>query len=495
MKNIYSYAFSGCTSLTKVIVPDISAWCGISFRDSSSNPLVYAKHIFSDDGTEITDLIIPNGVTSIGDYAFYNCTSLTSITIPNSLTSIGVYAFLGCSSLTKVIVPDISAWCAISFRDLSSNPLSYAEHIFSDDGTEITDLIIPNDVTYIGSRAFYNCIGLKSVTIPNSVTSIGGSAFSGCFFMKDLFINNSTLTSSNNWGATLCDVETEDGLLITDNTIVKCRNWATSVNIPNTLTGIHSSAFSGCSNLTSITLYNNAFASVSRTQTNSMKSIFGEQVKSYIIGKSVTSIGDYAFYDCNRLTSVLIGSGVLSIGSKAFQNTSPKKVIWLTNTPPSGYTNLRGEVNYVANNLYTSLSNVTVYPYLSSLFEVEGVKYVPVSPSERTCDAIDCAYDESAENIDIGETVTNRGITLTVGKINPYLCYGNTFIKDSKLHFKGEIATQAFSGCSAMQTTELGQGITSIGSSAFSDCRKLEGIVIPDSVNIIGNILSVDVLP
>ena len=305
--------------------------------------------------------------------------------------------------------------------------------------------------------------------------------------MKDLFINNSTLTSSNNWGATLCDEETEDGLLITDNTIVKCRNWATSVNIPNTLTGIRSSAFSGCSNLISITLDNNAIASVSRTQTNSMKSIFGAQVKSYIIGKSVTSIGDYAFYDCNRLTSVLIGSGVLSIGSTAFQNTSPKKVIWLTNTPPSGYTNLRGEVNYVANNLYTSLSNVTVYPYLSSLFEVEGVKYVPVSPSERTCDAIDCAYDESAENIDIGETVTNRGITLTVGKINPYLCYGNTFIKDSKLHFKGEIATQAFSGCSAMQTTELGQGITSIGSSAFSDCRKLEGIVIPDAVNTLGN--------
>ena len=449
VKNIYSYAFTGCSSLTKVIVPDISAWCAISFIGSYSNPLVYAKHIFSDDGTEITDLTIPNSVTSIGDYSFYNCTSLTSITIPNSVTSIGGSAFYGCSGLTSVT--------------------------------------IPNSVTSIGGSAFLNCSGLTSITIPNSVTSIVGSAFDGCFFMKDLFINNSTLTSSNNWGATLCDEETEDGLLITDNTIVKCRNWATSVNIPNTLTGIRSSAFSGCSNLSSITLDNNAIASVSRTQTNSMKSIFGEQVKSYIIGKSVTSIGDYAFYDCNRLTSVLIGSGVLSIGSKAFQNTSPKKVIWLTNTPPSGYTNLRGEVNYVANERYTDLSNVTVYPYLSSLFEVEGVKYVPVSPSERTCDAIDCAYNESAENIDIGETVTNRGITLTVGKINPYLCYGNTFIKDSKLHFKGEIATQAFSGCSAMLTAELGQGITSIGSSAFSDCGKLEGIVIPDAVNTLGN--------
>ena len=84
---------------------------------------------------------------------------------------------------------------------------------------------------------------------------------------------------------------------------------------------------------------------------------------------SVTSIGNYAFKYCDGLTSVTIGSGVLSIGISAF-TSSPKKVIWLTNTPPNGYTNLQGSINYVANNLYTSLKNVTVYPYLSSLFEV-----------------------------------------------------------------------------------------------------------------------------
>ena len=349
------------------------------------------------------DIVIPESVvynaktysvTSIGSSAFYNCSALTSVTIPNSVTSIGGNAFYNCSALTSVT--------------------------------------IPNSLTSIGGFAFDSCSALTSITIPNSVTSIGDYAFIRCHFAKESFINNSTLTSNTYWywGAAIYDIETDDGLLITDNTVLKCRPRATSVTIPS----------------------------------------------------SVTSIGGYAFYNCSRLTSVTIGTGVLSIETNAFTSSSPKKVIWLTNTPPNGYANLQASINYVANNLYTSLKNVTVYPYLSSLFEAEGVKYVPVSPSERTCDAIDCAYNKSAEHIDIGKTVTNRGITLTVRKINPYTCYRNTFIKDTKLHFKGIIAQQAFYGCSAMQTAELGQEITSIGMGAFGACKKLKGIEIPDAV-------------
>ena len=97
----------------------------------------------------------------------------------------------------------------------------------------------------------------------------------------------------------------------------------------------------------------------------------------------------------------------------------------------------KGTVNYVANEQYTSLPNKTVYPFLSSMFEVDGVRYVPVSPSERTCDAIDCAYNESAENIHIGNTVTNQGISLTVKQIHPYTLYGNASIKNVEFSFGG----------------------------------------------------------
>ena len=129
------------------------------------------------DCSNLTSITIPNSVTTIGHGTFYGCYKITSITIPNSVTSIGYNAFEGCSSLAKVIISDIAAWCEISFEN---NPLTYAHHLYSDENTEITHLVIPNSVTSIGHNTFSGCSGLTSITIPNSVTSIGSYAFSGC---------------------------------------------------------------------------------------------------------------------------------------------------------------------------------------------------------------------------------------------------------------------------------------------------------------------------
>ena len=217
---------------------------------------------------------------------------------------------------------------------------------------------------------------------------------------------------------------------------------------------IVNNAFKGCTGLTSITISGN-----------------------------VTSIGSYAFSGCSSLSSVTIGKGVTSIGNNAFYNTSPKKVFWLSNTPPNGYQNLVGAVNYVANDRYSYLTNVVVYPYLSSMFEVDGMKYVPVSPSERTCDVIDCAY--STENLNVGETVTYRGISLIIKNIGPYYCYGNTFIKKATVRNQGSVGSHAFAGCTALQIIELGQEITSIGNNAFANCTSITEIQIPKKVTTI----------
>ena len=137
----------------------------------------------------LTSVTIPNSVTSIGNQAFRDCSGLTSVTIPNSVTKIGNYAFDGCDGLTKVIVSDIAAWNDIEFiykeyeydsNVYYANPLYYAKHLYSDETTEITNLIIPDSVTNIRTGTFYNCEGLTSITIPNSVTSIEGAAFYGC---------------------------------------------------------------------------------------------------------------------------------------------------------------------------------------------------------------------------------------------------------------------------------------------------------------------------
>ena len=150
-------AFSGCSGLTSVTIPNsVESIEGSAFSGCSG----------------LTSVTIPNSVKIIGIYVFQNCSSLTSVTIPNSVTSIGSYAFAGCSGLTSVTVPN----SVTSIR-------SYAFY----ECTGLTSVTIPNSVTSIGRAAFSYCSGLTSLTIGNSVTSIGGVAFYGCSKLLDVY--------------------------------------------------------------------------------------------------------------------------------------------------------------------------------------------------------------------------------------------------------------------------------------------------------------------
>ncbi|WP_315395440.1 leucine-rich repeat domain-containing protein [Hoylesella nanceiensis] len=166
----------------------------------------------------VKQVIIGNGVTTIGSSAFSDCDSLTSVTIPNSVTTIGSGAFEFCFSLTSVTIPN------------SVTTIGYYafELCFS-----LTSVTIPNSVTTIGSGAFFSCFSLTSVTIPNSVTTIGSSAFAGCFSLTSVTIGNSVTTIGH--GA-----------------FYGCSSL-TSVTIGNSVTEIGYYAFSGCKNVKQIT--------------------------------------------------------------------------------------------------------------------------------------------------------------------------------------------------------------------------------------------------
>lgn len=343
----------------------------------------------------------------------------------------------------NIVIPE-----SVKYEEVSYRVTSIGNYAFSG-CTGLTSVTIPSSIITIDYDAFNGCTGLTSINIPSSVIEIGASAFGGCTNLTSLTIPNSVIT-------------------IGSHAFSDCSKL-TFVTIPNSVKTIGQMAFSWCSALTSVTF------------SNSVETI-GEgafyncaRLASITIPNSVTYIGPEAFYLCFDLTSLVIGSGVTSIGKKAFSSTNLKKTIWLTNTPPSGYSNASGEVNYVSNDLF-SFSNKIIYPFLSSYFDVDGIRYVPVSPSERTCDAIDCVYDESAANTKLSTTVNYKNVIMTVKNIQPYLAYGNKYIETLSIDTEGMLAHFSFMNCLNLKTVMLSDKVTCFGNSVFSGCSSLTSV-------------------
>ena len=373
VKGIAYSAFSGCSGLKKVIASDIAAWCSIKF---DSNPLSYAHHLYSDENTEISNLVIPNSVTSIGRSAFSGCSGLTSITIPNSVTSIGDEAFYNCSGLTSVTIPnsvtsigEAAFWSCSSLSSVtipnSVTSIGYLTFAYCSRLTSVTipnsvktigdfafvecsDLIsitIPNSVTSIGERAFEDCSGLTSITIPNSVTNIGRSAFSFCSSLKKVIVSDIATWCCITFGSydanplyyarhIYSDENTEITNLIIPNSVTTIGAWAflgcsglTSVIIPNSVMSIGLSAFYECSKLTSLNI-GNCVTSIGKAAFRGCSNL-----TSVNIPNSVTSIGDYAFISCYDLKSITIGSGVKSIGLNAFDGADIPSIVSLIENP------------------------------------------------------------------------------------------------------------------------------------------------------------------
>ena len=257
-------AFLGFRCANVNYMGDIESWCKIKFSTFGSNPLHYRySNKLVINGKEVSDLVIPNSITEIKNYAFQGCSNFTSITISNSVICIGNSAFQDCSSLTSIT--------------------------------------IPNSVTKIGVSAFDNCANLKEIVIPDSVIYIGDSAFQGCSNIRSL----NYLGNLASW----CNIEFKghysnplyygnDSLYYNTNKFSINGEEIKSLIIPNTVVKIKNYAFQGCSNLSSIFIPNSVISIGNYAFSNCLTST------KISLGSSVTKIGNYAFSKCKNLTQI-----------------------------------------------------------------------------------------------------------------------------------------------------------------------------------------------
>lgn len=470
----------------------------------------------------IKNVIISNGVTSIGDYVFYYCDELTSITIPNSVTSIGSGAFSGCTGMTSITIPDsvtsignsafysCKSLVSIDVEPENAHYSSVDGILFDKNHTKLIQFpqnknkntyVIPNTVKSISSYAFYNCVTLTDVTIPDGVTSIGNYAFYGTALYKNsdnwednvLYIDKALISAKSTLSGEY--VIKSGTRCIADYAFYCCRN-ATKITIPDSVVGIGNWAFYFCERLTSIIipknvstigkyiLYrcdsltsidvntnNTAYSSVGGVLFNKAKTelIQFPQAKTqstYIVPDSVVRVNDYAFNECTNLTSVTMGNGVTYIGSHSFFDctnlenvTIPNSVTRIEDCVFENCENLTA-INVGTNNTeYCSADGVLFNKEKTELIQFPQAK---VQSVYTIPDSVLCINDYAFNNCNSLTGITIPDSVTTIGN-------------------------RAFYGCRNLVDVLIGNGVITIGDWAFCNCESIKSITIPDSVVTIGD--------
>ena len=569
--SIGCYAFENCTSLTSITIPNsVKSIVDYAFAGCRS----------------LTSVKIPDSVTRIGNDAFENCESLTNVTIGNSVTSIGHYAFSNCTNLTRVNYSGtVSQWKSITIGSnnsyLTGAIIKCTDGVIGNENTVIIDslkykiynnyttslvgytgefenLTIPESVTYEGytfsvtridNKAFYNYTSLTSITIPDSVTTIGSSAFYGCTSLTSVTIGNS-VTSIGDYAfydcTSLTSVKIGNNVTSIGSYTFEYCTSLTSVTIPDSVTSIGYSAFCGCTSLTSVTIpgsvtsigrstfYNcTSLTSIDYNGTVSQwKSIKGYGNVSKIIkctdgiignGNTVTidnlkykiyddtaslvgyvdtpenlmipksfwydgytfkvsSIGVEAFYNCTSLTSVTIPNSVTSIGSSAFSGCTSLKSFNYSGTKSQWKAITIGSDNYYLTHAFIKCTDGIIGN--GNTVTVDSVKYR--LNDDYTAEVI--SYSGTPGNITILESVTYEGLTFKVTSIGSSAFSNCTSLKSATIPDSvASIGDSAFSGCTSLTSVTIPNSVESIGDNAFQNCSSLTSATIGNNVTSIGS--------
>ena len=423
-----------------------------------------------------TTAVIGEGVTTIGELAFSNCTGLTSVTIPNTVTSIGGSAFSGCTGLTSVTIP-----CSVT---------SIKEYTFSA-CSGLTSMDIPNSVTSIEKCAFQECKGLTSVTIPASVTGIGEWAFSNCSGLTEIvsMAQFPPYCSNNN---VFYNVDKSKCVLSVPEKFLKTykntETWKEFTNIKAAAKKVVAEGTCGdnvkwtLDDLGELTI--EGTGAIENYEIGSPAPWASLSFTTAVIGDGVTTIGELAFHKCTGLTSVTIPSSVTSIATEAFYGcTGLMEMVSQAATPPAcGNNAFQGVDKY---NCMLTIPEKSMEAYKAA----DGWKdFTNIFPAKKKIVADGSCGDNARWMLDDQGVLTIEGTGAMPGYTDdspaPWASHSfTTAVIGEGMTTIGELA---FSNCTGLTSVTIPSSVTSIENYAFEGCAGLTGVTIPSSVTSIG---------
>ncbi len=496
-------AFDNCNYLSKgkLFIKDIAAWCAITFEGTYSNPIYYAKRIYADANTEITRLAIPEGVTNIGDYAFYYCEGITGVQLPSSLRSIGNYSFGYCKALEAVNIPAgvtsigdraFIRCSALKSATIPEGVTSIGTMGFAYSG--LTAVALPSTISQM-NQSFNNCNDLAQVTLAEGITSLGHS-FSNLPALTTVHIP-STLKMENDFTycANLETVTIAEGVTAVYG-FGHCERLA-SINIPASATEI--TGFQNCSSLKSISIpraitYIYAFHNCTGLERVTIEDLEAwcqivfnsnedytpqyyaqhlylgdEEITRLTIPQSITKLKRFTFANLTHIHTVNIHNGVTSIHGDAFLNCNGVDHVFCGADP-----------------LTLSWNGKGFKPNKATLFHVADVE------------TWKSKFPDANVTFVSGMTTLNYTATSRVSKFDNFTLFdGATALSTHNFDSatgQGEvtyvgvvhgIGEAALNDCDALTGITIPEGVTSLGTRALGNCAGLATVVLPSTLTTI----------